>query len=141
MKKFFMVAALMIAAVSATSCLYEEKSDVDLTFSVTTSDFSYTGSGDVMSILARAAQDPNTVGQAFTDAFNASKLEILGENHWVLRGQTSNKNAEKKAKEVAEKANASLKDFKPEWYDYVKATVKIHSTFGDKDIASYTYSK
>lgn len=141
MKRIITIAALVFAAFVATSCLYEEKSDVDIAISVTTSDFSYSGSANPLEILAKAAEEPAAVKAAFVEAFNASGLENLGENHWVMRGQMNNKGAEKKAKEVAEKANAKLSGFKPSYYDYVKASVKVDSSFGKTEVASYTYSK
>lgn len=141
MKRIITIAALIIAAFAAVSCLYEEKSDVAISISVSTSNFSYSGPGNISEILAMASEDPAAVKAAFVEAFNASGLEILGENNWVMRGQMSNKSAEKKAKEAAEKANAKLSSFKPSYYDYVKASVKVDSSFGKTEVASYTYSK
>ena len=43
--------------------------------------------------------------------------------------------------DTAEKANAKLSGFKPSYYDYVKASVKVDSSFGKTEVASYTYSK
>lgn len=144
MKKrmFAAIAALVISVFGATSCIYEEKSDVDITFSIAASDSNYDGPEDLATVVAGLAKETATVLDAFTAAFNATGLEPLGSsNHWVLRDQTSNKKAESIATDAGAKGNAKLSGFKLVYYSSLSIEVNVRSSFGDKTVARYDYSK
>ncbi len=139
MKKHFISIIVAVAAILSlsTSCLKEERSDVLISYSVLLPEVSYVGSEDVFAILAQMKEDSKMVEDAFEAAFNASRLEPMGSNHFVLRDQTSNKKAKSEAKSIGDKANASLSGFSPRWE--MGAEVKISSMFGDETVAKYTY--
>lgn len=138
MKKLISIFVALSALMTlTTSCLYEEKSDVSISYSIKQDEISYSGSEDIFTILAQMEADSKTVRNAFDSAFNSSGMEQLGSGYWVLRNQTSNKKAKSEAKALGDKANASLSGFTPKWG--MSVDVKIDSSFGKETVATYTY--
>lgn len=125
-----LIVALGAIALSATSCLTENKSDVVIEYGLTSIDFS----GTPEQIL----KETKTVSDAFQSAFDSSISEKIGNTSYVLRDQTSNKKAADIAKNAGEKANASLGGFKST-VGPMTMSVKIMSEFGNETVAKYTY--
>lgn len=121
--------AALAALVLVSSCIFEEKGDVVLTFST---GISYQGSGKL------PTEDMKIVHDAFAAEFDATGLESMGSDHWVLRAQHNNDKARSIAQSAGDKANASLASFSsPADFD---VTVRLDSPmFGDETVCKYSY--
>lgn len=133
--------ALVMCLFGTTSCLYKETSDVDITFAIASSDSNYEGPEDLATVAAGLSRELATVLDSFDAAFSATGLEPLGSHHWVMREQTSDKKAEKIAADAGAKGNAGLSGFKLVYYSNLSVEVRVKSSFGEKTVARYDYTK
>lgn len=124
------IVALGAIALSATSCLTENKCDVIIEYGMTCIDFH----GTPEQIL----KETKLVTDAFQSAFDSTMGEKIGNTNYVLRAQTSNRKAADLAKTAGEKANASLNGFKST-VGPMTMSVKVMSDFGNDIVAQYTY--
>ncbi len=118
----------------ATSCIYEEKSDVIVTYSMS-GVMSASSEKEIQEYLAAR----QTVKEAFVVALNESGLDYFGEDTWILRNQRSNDKAFKMAQDAGEKANSALGDFKAP--SELNMKINLSSSFGDATVCMYLYGK
>lgn len=127
-RTFVVISVILLGFSLVSSCFIKHDSDVLITYSI-----SFGGDLDVIKV------DWKKVDDAFREAFNASGLEPFGEDHWVMRSQTSSDKAEKIAKSIGDKADASLNGFRSS-LEILSVNVSIDCDFCNRVVASYDYT-
>lgn len=125
-KLLYALLPLMVALFTFCSCTEDKVCDIVITYGFYTVD----SSGNL--------QGMSTVTNAFDAQFDKSGMEKMGNHQYILRAQTSNKNAIDKAKKLAEAADETIgKSF---WMNgKFIFEVRLYSGFGDDVAFSKNY--